>query len=595
MLELEFKSGKLSIPAGCHVISTGCGMGKTTAVKKLIEKYKNDISLLYCARTIKECDEMYEYCMSIPEVNTSVALLHSESKDYFKYKNSPAELRSKHILICTHAQLNSMPYMFTLLVNRRKNYKWDLDYFYRNLSDVTYRKFIIIDEAIEIPGNRFIISREDYSRRYDYIRAGIKMVPITSDESSVDKLNDFYTDEYGKSELPNSLVLNKDDYVNSVIFYNGLGKFDNKNVRFEKDQVELFNSLYDAVNQKLEGTIDDPYVLILDGTGDINYKGSSQFNIEKLSNPNPHVSFNRLESNLYRRYTSLQDALTTVDKAISEVKNVLESNNKTLIVTYKDLKGDLAQGYMSNCSLDYIKYLTDNLSEYSDKYSLIYYQSGLDKATNEFIDYDSIIFLGEFNISSSGIQNHNYYNKTSFDALDHKIQLLVQAIYRTRLRKYDGSTVNVYYTSDWNPSVTAVTEKYIVSGTSYTNAWNMFDIECGISNRLSSKLKLLFDYDSSIEDYVNSDRLTPLNLGWWSVRKMKEVFGPIKDSTISDYISTVTNLKKFNIHIKLYSYRSKYPKVANNEDGRVFEIFENEVDKYLSDGWSFYKGVNTYE
>lgn len=114
-------------------------------------------------------------------------------------------------------------------------------------------------------------------------------------------------------------------------------------------------------------------------------------------------------------------------------------------------------------------------------------------------------------------------------------------------------------------------------------------------NRTSVKLQSLIDYDSSIKEYLDSDRLTPLHLGWWSTRKMKSVFGEIKDCTISDYTATIQLLHKYNIHINLYSYRSKYPKVVNNADGRKYEIFESEVDDYLSKGWTFYKGINTYK
>ena len=63
---LNLLNGQIDIPRkdGCYVVSSGCGSGKTTAIKQLIGR-EFDKGVLYSAFTIEECNDMYNYCKNL--------------------------------------------------------------------------------------------------------------------------------------------------------------------------------------------------------------------------------------------------------------------------------------------------------------------------------------------------------------------------------------------------------------------------------------------------------------------------------------------------------------------------------------------------
>ena len=65
---------------GSYAIATGCGSGKTTAIKELILKvYRSGV--VYSAATIRECNEMYEFLLNNGIDENRVVILHSNTQD----------------------------------------------------------------------------------------------------------------------------------------------------------------------------------------------------------------------------------------------------------------------------------------------------------------------------------------------------------------------------------------------------------------------------------------------------------------------------------------------------------------------------------
>lgn len=101
--------GEIIIPEryGAYVVASGCGSGKTTIIKELI-RTQNSSGILYVASTIKECNEMYQYCKTIlPEED--IVMFHSsyqdEGVDNNLLRNNDEELKHKKVIICTHYKL----------------------------------------------------------------------------------------------------------------------------------------------------------------------------------------------------------------------------------------------------------------------------------------------------------------------------------------------------------------------------------------------------------------------------------------------------------------------------------------------------------
>lgn len=169
-MELKFLNGTIIVPDeyGAYVIASGCGSGKTTAIKQIIrENYQSGV--LYSAFTIEECNEMYQYCKKLVEILDDpdslslddIIVLHSDYKsegtDNNLWRNNPTELYNKKILICTHSELVDKNLGVFINTNFRYEYYEDLDLISQvmhgriegNMRRFLPRKFLLIDEVPE--------------------------------------------------------------------------------------------------------------------------------------------------------------------------------------------------------------------------------------------------------------------------------------------------------------------------------------------------------------------------------------------------------------------------------------------------------------
>lgn len=157
-INIKFLNGEVTIPGkpGGYVIASGCGSGKTTAIKEIIlSEYHKGI--VYSASTIRECNEMYRFLVDSGIDRDRIIVIHSEvtdeGVDMNTFRNHPEVLADKNIIICTHHKLlNEYPELF-LAYNRRVlkrsrlshltrcYYKWD-----ENGECKLPRQYVLIDE-----------------------------------------------------------------------------------------------------------------------------------------------------------------------------------------------------------------------------------------------------------------------------------------------------------------------------------------------------------------------------------------------------------------------------------------------------------------
>ena len=116
-INIQFLNGEITIPARNkgYVIASGCGSGKTTAIREIIRKRYN-YGIVYSAFTIEECNEMYQYCRTFIS-EEDIIVLHSsyedEGVDNNLLRNNPEKLADKKVIICTHYKLlNEYPTIF---------------------------------------------------------------------------------------------------------------------------------------------------------------------------------------------------------------------------------------------------------------------------------------------------------------------------------------------------------------------------------------------------------------------------------------------------------------------------------------------------
>lgn len=300
---------------------------------------------------------------------------------------------------------------------------------------------------------------------------------------------------------------------------------------------------------------------VFDGTGDLAFSGSKDLDIYS---PIPdHISPSRIrfhkidissgrlfkEDTLMRSSDKIVSLLRDNLNTISNVINLCP-NGKFLIVTWKNLKfSRCASGRFAEYTGDersLIPYLTNNnryvefdlVRYYKDmigamveegkrvgtlspdfEFDVIHYQSGKDRATNDYRNYDSIIFMGKFYVPRSAIDEHNFETGANTDHTRYTILNLVQAIYRTRIRNHTGEPIDVYFSNDWD-------ERYMILTSAYLSDDMFISGRRFVSN--SNEAELL--KDSTIEKIkacYNSDNRSLRDLGFlnpnWQ-RKLKCLF-----------------------------------------------------------------------
>lgn len=121
-----------------------------------------------------------------------------------------------------------------------------------------------------------------------------------------------------------------------------------------------------------------------------------------------------------------------------------------------------------------VNYYKDRLvAKPGKEFDVIHYQSGLDKAVNDYREYDSIVFLGKFQVPGSVISEFNELYGCDTDLRKYTLYQLTQAICRTRIRKHEGKPINLYFSSDWSNEVIKDELEYLtvnkVKGTVFIN------------------------------------------------------------------------------------------------------------------------------
>jgi hypothetical protein len=257
-------------------------------------------------------------------------------------------------------------------------------------------------------------------------------------------------------------------YILGIIFDN-FEDYVNK-----KDKINISYNISDLVLKKYINT----RIILFDGTGDLTFKGSERFKLltfkNKYSSP---VNIEKFENHLDRKIDKLDDSEIEgkILENTRELHNIISSNSKTLIVTWMNLRSDEEDSKKKKSSKFQItsKYLNEDLrlpEIYSNNlrlighisdFEIIHYMSGLDKATNQFRDYDSIVFLGKFRVPNYVVGEFNREYRTGTDIDSYSLYQLVQAITRTRIRNHKGESINVYFSDDWDNGIIKMTESYL--------------------------------------------------------------------------------------------------------------------------------------
>ena len=622
---MNFLNCSIDVPLryGGEVIASGCGSGKTTVIKDIIrQKYPEGV--LYSASTIKECDEMYNWVIenlvnkevvvnNVKITSDDVILLHSSSQDNNEFINNPENIANKLIVICTHYKLLH-EYPELLL---KKNFDIRVHYtpetgirrsVTRTMNNgVRYglpRQYVLIDELPTSDIIKYNMSKSVVGLITNIENNTIKHIDSNTGSLVIDKLDI----KYGKFDSYAETKMMYDTKVKGTPLEINKGNTGIDQFR-ERILLELFYENYpdgysDSVNDiDLKYNITDLILngietrfWLFDGTGDLTFKDSIKFNIRKVnkkySSPINFFKFNNYTNRTHNSSFIVDNPdrmISMLDRNCEELINIINSNEKTLIVTWKDLRirGDnnirlsksdliklgvnnefLIPEYYSNkiCNLLGINNNGSNLNiKYNDKeFSIIHYMSGLDKATNEFMDYDTVVFLGNFLVPGSVVDEFNktYDCKTSH--LWYTLYQLTQSVCRTRIRKHNGESINIYFSNDWDENYMKCLNMYLSNDANLDNISNISELrlldkeivskDIRIKPKWINHIKILDEYDGNIIKSINSKSKYEF------VININELYNmiPVSCKEIRKYSALVNYLNELGIIMKIESKKVKY-------------------------------------
>lgn len=496
-IHMEFlNGGKITIPGkyGAYVVASGCGSGKTTIIKELIktQKYRG---ILYSASTIKECDEMYEWVKELyisegieNRLTDDVIVLHSDYRsngtDNNLWRNNPEEVLNKPIVICTHHKLlNEFPELLIKYKKYKVNYN-TLDRITRsrikspltqdengNLYYEYPRQLILIDEMPTCSSFKVTISKSI-----------IKLISnrVTHKEIGEDGIIYDVPDDpavYYKTRYDHMLRNYDNDVSDDLKFTKG---YDNLS-QFRKEMIlslvyinydKIISSNGDKVTISYNasslalGDQFDTRIILFDGTGDLTFLNSEGFNLLTFNSKyNSPINLTKIEYNLkrYQKPDSNENNIRELlEDNVLKLKEIIDNNPEgTLIVTWKNLKSDeyrITKGTLNitnnllNEEFSLTEFYRKRLIQMgvTNPFEIIHYMSGLDKATNEFRNFSSIIFLGEFHVPNYVVSEFNCEYSCNTNSENYLTYQLVQAVCRTRIRNHKGESVNIYFTDDWD-------------------------------------------------------------------------------------------------------------------------------------------------
>ena len=486
---MQFLNCSIDFPQsnGLYFVSSGCGAGKTTIIAEIAQKYRSD-GVLIVVPTIDAAEDLRSQLQPI-----GTYILHSgelSSDRLLNYRNDPESLRNFDVLVITSArfQLDPMP-LFTAYHN-------------------TCRGLILVDELINFYPEQPVDPIE------------LKNVLTYIDDQPglngklIDPDNKLYQHIYQDMVMMNAAY--KCSGLNLMKLGNRLEKY---KLNYLFSQIQQNNS-FKWAKGNLDSLKDDSRVVLFDGTIDslanstdsrilpvTGSKYSSDITFTEFPLPFTRKSLTGWNKNEVSKYLN---GLVEIVKKESE-------QGRVLIITWMSL-------YLQRTSIDeleadkkpesdFCKLLSDYLASDAginqDKFSVIYRGSGHDRGSNEFRDYTTVVFFGEWNIPENIVNDINHMFGLNCDYEQYMESLLIQTICRLRIRQHKGLPIRVYYTDDLRKDRIYKVQEYFRS-----NSLSTCTI-CGVPKPIIAKKKpekkyimdlvALYSYDSKIRDAIESN------------------------------------------------------------------------------------------
>ena len=420
-------SSPFPITPGLHISASSCGSGKTTIISEIAKTHASE-GVLIVVPTIEAATELYR------KLPTAYVLHSGNIGEMEAYRNNPVGLMMKNILVITSARLIIDPVELFL------------DYGFGKK-----RKYVLIDELINFYPEPYSIPQTlsdalTYIDRSKTHKTGHLVGSVMVDGKTyyrhtygtIGELKAAY--QVGQHRLfkgkPNALNEYKTNHILQHVLADGLSPIRQKVIDFADSHVViLFDGTADIVFDK------DKRMLPLSGT-----RYSSDIEFIQFPMPIKRKNKEGFKVDDFEKYAP------DLMKMIADITK----NEKLLVVTWKTLdvfKNDLDADKLENhkVSIDFPEHLKEILvrnGAVESNLRVIYRGSGQDRGSNEYRDFESIMFLGEWNLPDNITSDIGSMFGCKCEFGDYKKSLIVQTICRLQIRKHQGLPIKVYFSDD---------------------------------------------------------------------------------------------------------------------------------------------------
>lgn len=437
--EMKFFSG-VSAPLpdspGFYMVNSACGDGKTTQIKKIVQKmYPSGILII--TQTTDAADSLFNDLTKVYSKD-KICLLHSQSLalSYMtEHREKPMDLWKYPVLIITAVRFQHYPVELFLKYDILKS---------------GWREFVLIDEIISFFPS-YPIEIKDMVPDISHVSPSrgkkrgkfLKSIKIGSKNQY-----QYLYDERDRMEAGISLNPKHRDLIKSPLALYRLRSLLN----------HFLNNGLELPSLKISDIAAQSKVLLFDGTSDVLFPHDPRLLISSVSKYSSDIDFRQFHIP-FRRHNDKDWDIETLKKLGDNLFKdiaVRSQSEKILIVTWMDIdkkvskksKTDELEAKISFSFPDIISEILDENGAKKENYGVIYRGSGLERGCNDFRDFETIVFLGEWFISDNITPKLNDVFGAKSNMKDYKLSLLVQSICRLRIRKHEGLPIKVEFSDD---------------------------------------------------------------------------------------------------------------------------------------------------
>lgn len=419
-------SSPLPTTNGLHISASSCGSGKTTIISEIANTHALD-GVLIVVPTIEAANELYR------KLPTAYVLHSGNVGEIEAYRNNPVGLMMKDILVITSARLIIDPIELFL------------DYGFGKK-----RKYVLIDELINFYPEPYSIPQA-LSDALTYIdRSKTHKTGHLVGSVMVDGKN-YYRHTYGTiGELSAAYKVGKYKLFGKS---NALNEYKTKHIL----QHVLSDGL-SPIRQKVTDIAQDHIVMLFDGTADIVFEGDKRLLPLSGVRYNSDIEFIHFPMPIKRKNKE-GFMVDDFEKYAPELMNMIvdiTQTQKLLVVTWKTIEvfkntGEADKLETAKESYEFPGLLKEKLlgmGAVEANLEIIYRGSGQDRGSNEYRDFESIMFLGEWNLPDNITSDIGSMFGCKCEFGDYKKSLIVQTICRLQIRKHQGLPIKVYFSED---------------------------------------------------------------------------------------------------------------------------------------------------